>query len=619
MGHSTKSPTPSALRRKRRASTKDSHQNPDCYVDRGPYAPEYEPLDPAKDEIRLLRVKPPAQPDDPIDCRLFHSSLASAPPYRALSYTWGGRAIPQTIELDSRPATITPNLNHALQRLRPKEGEDDLILWVDALCINQTDIHERNVQTAKMRKIYQNAESVFVWVGVKNRGSELAMQLALDLNRCPKEEIPSVIRDPLNAAAFDALVVLFRRQYWWRIWVIQEVSCAKKCTVYCGQHSISWPALENTCDILRLHEDELQDIYYTRPSYVRTLTHGGPKSLLISRYSPTASAPPLFDLLISHKSKQSTDPRDKVYPLVGISNSRETFGEIDYSQSLREVFSHTARHVITTSKRLDIICVKQHNINQFDLPTWVPDWTRAPSREGQTIIGLHHHEPLFSAGGDSSADTTFKQDGYVLQTSGLILDHIKIIGLPLKKLVASGDVNPTLSAFNDWWKIFVGFKDDSTQSRELFARCISCGNWPSDEDESCTAKLKAIFDLSKSGRASLYSGGAGPTSNFEDPNYEQAKAPEGEKAQVATVLTASLTMNRRTLFISDSITGLAPWDSEPGDLVCVLPGCRFPVVLRKQKRHYILVGEAYVDGYMNGEAMDGLRDEEFRLETFEIH
>lgn len=136
---------------------------------------------------------------------------------------------------------------------------------------------------------------------------------------------------------------------------------------------MSWSTLENVCDILKAEEQHLQDIFYDTPSYTHTLLFGGPRGLQLSRYSPTANAPPLLELLYSHKSKKSTDPRDKVYALVGLSSSRKTFGSTDYSRSIREVYTQTVTHIISTSQKLDVICVKQHDINQYGLPSWAPD------------------------------------------------------------------------------------------------------------------------------------------------------------------------------------------------------------------------------------------------------
>jgi hypothetical protein len=109
------------------------------------------------------------------------------------------------------------------------------------------------------------------------------MELARDLNRSSMAQISRTIQDPARENQFSALVLLFRRQYWWRIWVIQEVSCARTAMVYCGDDSIPWTQLENVCDALREQDEHLQRLYYKSLSYIRTLTHGGPKGLKLSR------------------------------------------------------------------------------------------------------------------------------------------------------------------------------------------------------------------------------------------------------------------------------------------------------------------------------------------------
>ena len=104
---------------------------------------------------------------------------------------------------------------------------------------------------------------------------------------------------------------------------------------------------------------------------------------------------------------------------------------------------------------------------------------------------------------------------------------------------------------------------------------------------------------------------------------DEETTDEPEKAQFSTILSAGLTMNRRRMFISkEKAVGLAPWDAEQGDIICVLLGCRFPVVLRPRgpsDNYYVLVGEAYIEGFMDGEAILGLEEGYFELNTFEIH
>jgi hypothetical protein len=93
-----------------------------------------------------------------------------------------------------------------------------------------------------------------------------------------------------------------------------------------------------------------------------------------------------------------------------------------------------------------------------------------------------------------------------------------------------------------------------------------------------------------------------------------------EKEQFGAILSVALTMNRRRLIITaNKLVGLGPWNAREGDLVCILLGCRYPVVLRRTADGYTLVGEAYVDGCMNGEGVEGLKRGEFTLESFKIY
>lgn len=542
--------------------------------------------------------------------------------------------------MDLHNFKITPNLKYALLRLRDKDAQ--LFLWVDAICINQEDIPERNVQTANMRAIYQYASSVAVWLGQENHESSAALEMAHDLNHCiTKEQVEKLVNDKRRKFQFDAMVILFRRQYWWRIWVIQEVSCAKSAIVYCGEDSISWMELDNVCEILKEQEAALTSIYYEFPSYVRTLAHGGPRGLHLSRYSPSSSAPPLLDLLLSHKSKKSTDPKDKVFALVGISSSRHTFGTIDYSLSMREIYSHTSRHIISSSQKLDVICVRQHDYENYNLPSWVTDWERPPPNKGASLIGLHHHQPEFCAAGDSLADARFSSNGYALYTKGVVVDTIKAVGIPYKKQGPPNDVVPALTAFHDWWNFFVTTHGNTLKAQASFARTISCQRWDFGDDsegqQEYVEKLEAIFALSdellsesdilRLGPPSRASTANSSTFSSQDEDddaianeVEHRNGDEDEKkTRYSAIFEAILMMNRRRMFFSENERiGMTNRRARAGDMVCILIGCRFPVVLRKVEEHYMLIGEAYVEDFMNGEA---LRDigKVYRIEGFEIH
>ncbi|OCK83140.1 HET-domain-containing protein, partial [Lepidopterella palustris CBS 459.81] len=128
------------------------------------YQPLEEPM-----EFRLLELLP-GERDDPLNCSLYHSSLTSHPHYYAVSYTWGTPGLFQEIELNGVAHPIQANLFDFLQQLRLPDAP--ATLWVDALCINQSDILEKNIQVPLMGAIYSIAKSVLVWLGPQADGSE---------------------------------------------------------------------------------------------------------------------------------------------------------------------------------------------------------------------------------------------------------------------------------------------------------------------------------------------------------------------------------------------------------------------------------------------------------------
>ena len=107
--------------------------------------PLYSPLSESSDEIRVLTVEKADDESVPVRCKLDHMSLNEYPSYRALSYCWGDPNVTRPIHVNGHEVQATTNLHEALQELR-RHGH--IRLWVDALCINQSDIDERNRQVS---------------------------------------------------------------------------------------------------------------------------------------------------------------------------------------------------------------------------------------------------------------------------------------------------------------------------------------------------------------------------------------------------------------------------------------------------------------------------------------
>ena len=247
----------------------------------------YQTLQETSSEIRLLTLTPDldspptSNSQTPISCSLIHASLdQKLPPYFALSYTWGNPENTALISVDGVLISITQNLHDALARLQHHRFFDRPI-WIDALCINQADVSEKNVQVPLMSRIYSMAECVIIWLGpdrdygalrsiatlgvlfrqqvnvrwsteyyhegreidlakVKKFVRAIEEETTLTLSGCMANEDPHTIHDSPNTPArmrvnTDALWRLYIQRPWWRrVWAIQEAVLAKRALVLVG-------------------------------------------------------------------------------------------------------------------------------------------------------------------------------------------------------------------------------------------------------------------------------------------------------------------------------------------------------------------------------------------------
>jgi len=123
----------------------------------------YGALDRNQDSFRLLKLFP-AEKEAPVHCEIVNARISGTTgTYSALSYAWGEAQEQRFIQLNGKPFAVSPNLLQALEAIRNRDIE--LLVWVDAVCINQMEVAERNHQVTMMGDIYRNAKSVLAWIG----------------------------------------------------------------------------------------------------------------------------------------------------------------------------------------------------------------------------------------------------------------------------------------------------------------------------------------------------------------------------------------------------------------------------------------------------------------------
>lgn len=172
----------------------------------------YTQLSKAAEEIRLIRLIPSRLRSSGIRVTLATFQLRSAPSYYALSYVWGDPKDTEEVSVNEQPFRATKNLVSFLREWRVKcsdlysgslrrrlnklttskntktvEGDQLLdtanYLWIDAICINQSDVLERNHQVKLMKHVYRSASATISWLGIEAEGSSLAMQMILRAGR----------------------------------------------------------------------------------------------------------------------------------------------------------------------------------------------------------------------------------------------------------------------------------------------------------------------------------------------------------------------------------------------------------------------------------------------------
>lgn len=215
----------------------------------------YHALDPWKHEIRVLTVLP--RGDDAVEaadiqCLLRTVSLDDEPSYKALSYVWGTDLPSDMITIHGEAIAVRKNLATALQQLQ--QIYEPLHIWVDAICINQTDNKEKSLQVQMMARIYESCSEASVWLGPAENDSDAAMDRPQQIGQQALEagilelnpeggqtlELPfhDLARRERRTLFLPGIAALSKRVYWKRVWVLQEFSVPQHVMLYCGSRKI---------------------------------------------------------------------------------------------------------------------------------------------------------------------------------------------------------------------------------------------------------------------------------------------------------------------------------------------------------------------------------------------
>jgi hypothetical protein len=368
----------------------------------------YKPLNSDGSEIRLLQLLPRKPLRRKIRGRLIHVRLDDMPVYDALSYTWGEITNPCTITLDNNEGfAVTRNAYFALEDLRPKHGI--LPLWIDAICINQHDVKERNHQVALMRRIYQQASRVRIWLDYT-----LDEQSFLRLHSITRETSAADLGD--DPDVWKPVAGIGELPYWKRVWIQQELAFAKEIVLHCRKTSFDGQIFGRLKELLQERRFDSEhrlnlDWGSVQCLYVNLTTgeHG-------ARYET------LLEALANNRHLKATDGRDRVYALLSLAKDVDIMTyRIAYEKTVEEVYTDAVLYILHTSQSLAFLCAANPKIpdSALKLPSWLPDWSVSDLEQPNGVYIF----PKGVAEGPESVNTTLPtrvlDDGKTLLVSGM--------------------------------------------------------------------------------------------------------------------------------------------------------------------------------------------------------
>jgi len=314
----------------------------------------YEPLPQTGDVkyMRLLKLLP-GSPLDDVKCWLETVMLGNCPDYEALSYCWRDVNDTTPIQVNEQTLYITKTLRSALFHLR--KVDHVRTLWVDAICINQNDIEERGNQVGIMGGIYSGANRTVVWLGPRDEDSDSAFVICAQVSNEAQFPVPNPKSSEVTSTAslhaeidknYGSVLNLLKRPWWRRVWVVQEVVLAKKALIVCGTKEMEWElfslAIEQGISLGIWQEMMLGLVTVSYFSFYKSITTMKRSSLADS------TAERLLSLMIHVREREATDPRDKVFAILGLlhGDSKDVNITPDYASPPPDVFRATAVSII---------------------------------------------------------------------------------------------------------------------------------------------------------------------------------------------------------------------------------------------------------------------------------
>lgn len=517
--------------------------------------------------------------------------------------------------MNGQTIQVTTNLASALRHIRDTGVREVLdSFWADAICIDQHNLGEKTHQVQLMGSLFSKATLVLSWLGPETDNSTPALEfmhrLAEAVRKAAVDEedgksldwlraFPEVWRDVATAVKdkgylFYALHSLNKRSFFSRGWVFQESYLAQLQVFMCGHTAISADDLQETQNFLREIGER-----YSKPSFIDVRTWfalasdmwGFKFDQALRSKRVSQEAPTLPDLLLRTRLLKVSEPRDKIYSLLGIVNERIN---VDYQRSIADLYCEVAQIWIRDLRSLEFLSftyLHKSEKTDPDIPSWAPDW-HAFTYGHPLLLGRYRHRRHRSLP-RSNAEV----DGRILRVSGI---HVEV-GKIFKNVLLDG-TETIFSTFKEYLGDLGQYPTGESRMLALFHAFLNNSNGASSLEE-----------IEKN--EELYSGLH--TAFVRRVSHPESVTPNGSKHCEKEIVVRGVWMSKfgtRFFHTSDGYLGFSVGAICPSDVVYAIPGGTNLTVLRKHDSHHVVVGSCWIYGFMDNEALQGKTD----LEMLEL-
>lgn len=549
--------------------------------------------------------------DDEISVSFEVVKLAQDMPfqYEALSYVWGTEKSEEKVQVcgyATGEIAMTKNLEIAIRHLRCVDK--DRAMWIDAICIDQSNNVEKGPQVAMMGDVYRFAHRVVVWLGPSGDESDRAMKAVehigsnvdfdwrtFELKPLPTSQEPELadqkITLPNDEADLRSIYHLFCRPWFERLWIRQEILLANpKAIVICGTTGVLWSAFRTGMACIfynRRRPFEFTQALRDRLEALRGFVFHSVDGLhLRSLRSATWGA-------------KCADPRDRIYGILSI--LKESYNSLgiqpDYTKTVSEVYQDTLLRYFRSSNNLCLLSECQFNPDS-GLPSWVPDWS-VMKRKPLGNRNAYASGPLKASWKDKAPGVIQISAVYAARISRIrkseitLATDLKIVSEYLSLLAS-----PELLA-----KIYLV---DGTYL-DAFVRTLCLDNFHENYEPPSGSRPK-FYDCK-----TFFLG------NALTASYEGLDESHGSIRKFLLYARENLAGGNIFETVEGHI-GLAPSGAKANDEIWVVLGCNSPMIMRPTGSDdtFSLISGCYTCGVNNAEAVLGsLPESTYRLEKWD--